>query len=137
MSSWAWGSSSDESPRPRDSATAWTIAEGEPIGARSTKKTPVRVIRCHVGGGLNGQTGLPGAPRCEDREQPGLSEEALGLGQLRLPPDEVGQLNRQVVGNGIEGHQWWKRVVEPFNIELVHMLGPGQVLEAMLTHVDD
>ena len=81
--------------------------------------------------------GLAAAPRGQDRQQPGLREEPFGLGQFRLPPDEIGQLDREVVGDGVERGERGEVVGESGDDELVHVLGPGQVLEAVLAHVAD
>ena len=69
-------------------------------GLERHEPQPVRVAFGNIGGELEREAGLARPAGAGQREQPRRLEQAAGLGQLRLAPDEARQLRRKVVRAG-------------------------------------
>ena len=99
------------------------------------KKTPSSKLGSDVGRCLDRQPRLTSAPRPQDGQQARSGEELLNLCQFCLPSDELGQLDREIVGDGIQRAQRRKRAwqLRVDKLEDVHLA--GQVAQPVLAQV--
>ncbi len=86
-----------------------------------------------VGGDLEPEPGLAGATGPGDGEQPGgrVVEHEPDGGEFLRAAEEVGGLERQVVGSGVEGLEGGEVGAEVGVDELIEVLGLGEILETM------
>ena len=120
---------------PTAPATAWGTSTGSARAASSDQPGPVRVVLQRVRRRLQGQAGLARPSGAGQRHQPVGPQEPAHVRQLPLPAHEAGQLQGQVVGQGVQRAQGGEVAGEPRGGELEHPLGPGQVLQAVLPQV--
>ncbi len=99
------------------------VAAGADVG-EADEEHPVGEAGHDVSRCLDRQPGLAGAPRRQDRQQAGSVEDPFGLCQFCLPPEELGQLDREVVGDSVERGERREVVRESSDVDLVHALGP-------------
>jgi hypothetical protein len=88
-----------------------------------------------LGGRLQGQPGLAGAPHAGERHQPVGAQQGRHLPQFALAPHEAGQLQGQVVRPRVQRSQRGELAGQFRVDELVHPLGPLQVPQPMLAQV--
>ena len=63
-------------------------------------------------------------------------QQLLHLGQLLLPANEGSGLQREVVGAVVQRLEGWELRRQASHHKLEDMLRPGEVLEAVLSHVE-
>jgi hypothetical protein len=97
----------------------------------------VAELRQQLGGDLEGQSGLPGAPRPGEGEEPGPVQQPPDLGQLLLPAHERGELQGKVVRPGVERPGRREVGRKPLDHEVVEVLGEGEVLQPVRPEVPE
>ena len=93
------------------------------------------IRRRDLGRGLESEPALPDPTWTQKREQAAALQEALGFLKLCLTTDELRQLFRKVVRNRIERLQRWEGTLEAVDVDLIDVLGTGEVTQLVLTHV--
>ena len=89
-----------------------------------------------IGGCLQGQSGLSHPARADQRDQPGLVvDERPQVTQLGVPPEENGNLCRQIIGALVEGRKRRKSLGKSRSDDLEQSQRLGEILEAVLAEV--
>ena len=90
-----------------------------------------------IGGDLQGEAGLPAAAGSGQREQSGVLDQGMDLGEIRLAADERSELCRQVVGHLVDAPERTEHVGEVRVAHLEDLLGSAQVLESVRPQVPE
>src|SRR5438105_11971916 len=84
---------------------------------------------------LQREARLSGPPWSGQREQAGAAQQLLHFAELALTAEEAGELDRQIVGRGVEGLERGELDWQALDHELVDALGSRQILEAPLAKI--
>ena len=90
-----------------------------------------------VGGDLKAEAGLTDASGAGQSNQPVFGESFPEPGHLCLTADEAGQAGGQVVGKSVKGAQGRELDRQTGVVELVDVLGPGEVTQAICAKVQE
>jgi len=109
--------------------------DGLAQGGELDQPRPVGVLARDLARDVQRQAGLAGAADADERDETVRAQQAADLGRLALPPDERGQVGRQV-GRRVARAEGRERRVEAGCGELVHVLGPCDVPQVVLAPVE-
>src|SRR5439155_16317042 len=106
-------------------------------GGERDEVDAVRVAVDAASGGLEGEPGLAGPARPNEREEAtlGVLQQPVDLFELRRPADERRSRQRKVLHARLDRLQQREVARKPVHLELVDALGRAQVLEPVLTEV--
>ena len=105
-------------------------------GSQLDEEDAIGVLTQAFGGHLQRQSGLAGATRAGERDQAGRVDQLAHRGDLRVPAHEARQLQRQVVGMGVQGADRREVPLQAGDLELVDALWSSEVLEPMRSQVE-
>ena len=91
------------------------------------REPDVCVLLEHLAGQLDGESGLADAAGSYQSYQPAAGQERPELFQFRASTEEGGELQREVVLADVQRFESWKLGEQPFDIELIQVLGPREV----------